>query len=805
LSDLRYAIRLLFHAPGHTLTAIAALALGIGATVAIFTAVYTALYRPLPLPEPERVVVPVGFHAARGYERASVPYADFADWRADKRLFKSVALYWENAFDLAGEGTPERVPGLLVTEDYFAVMQARSVAGRLLDPGDHTAGAPAVAVIGDGLWRRRFGSDPAVLGRQIRLAGDVTTIVGVADSRVMWPDGLDVWVPLPLAELSAEDLARRDNMIFQAVARIADGTSESEARARVAAIAARVAREEPVTRGGWTTEIVSAKDYLVEPEIKLGMLVLLGGVGLVLLIVCVNLANVTLARGADRTREIALRSALGASRGRIVRQLMTESLLVAGAGGAAGCIASIWLLQGLKAAAPRELTMLEGVQVDGLALAVAVALAVATAVLTGLAPAVVAARHRPAETLREGGRGAGGGRRAARIRDVLVVAEVALAIVLLIGAGLMLRTFSRLLQVDPGVDVERILAGRISIPEARYPRDASTAQFYERLTAALAAHAEVESAAATSFLPAGGRGFGLRRVFLLEGQPEPPATSDHPAQWNVVTSDYFRTMGIPVLKGRSFNSRHTEASPPVMVINETMARRVFGNENPLGRRMRSWRDENLLREIVGVVGDVRYSGLADEDVSLVYVPHRQNIWGSLTIAVRARGNPAALAELLRREVAAIDPDIAVARVDTLESFAAESISGQRFGALLLGLFAVAAALLAGIGVYGVMSYAVARRSHELGVRLALGATPASLFALVVRHGLLLAGIGTLFGIAGGIGLGRLMRGLLYGVEPADPATLVAVPIVIAAIATAACALPGRRAARTEPLTALKAE
>jgi putative ABC transport system permease protein len=407
--------------------------------------------------------------------------------------------------------------------------------------------------------------------------------------------------------------------------------------------------------------------------------------------------------------------------------------------------------------------------------------------------------------LREGGRGAGGSRRAARIRDILVVAEIALAIVLLIGAGLLLRTFSRLLQVDPGVDVERILAGRISIPETRYSRNAATAQFYERLTTALAAHPEVESAAATSFLPAGGRGFGLGRVFLLDGQPEPPATSDHPAQWNVVTSDYFRTLGIPVVKGRPFSSRDTETSPPVMVINETMARRVFGKENPLGRRMRSWRDENVLREIVGVVGDVRYSGLADEDTSLVYVPHRQNVWGTLTIAVRARGNPAALAELLRREVAAIDPDIAVARVDTLESFAAESISGQRFGALLLGLFAVAAALLAGIGVYGVMSYAVARRSHELGVRLALGATPASLFALVVRHGCFLAGIGTAIGIAGGIALGRLMRGLLYGVEPADPATLTAVSLVIAAIAAAACALPGRRAARTEPLTALKAE
>jgi putative ABC transport system permease protein len=805
LSDVRYALRLLLRAPGHTLTAVAALALGIGATVAIFTAVYTTLYRPLPLPEPDRLVVPVGVNVSEGIERASVPYADFADWRADRRLFKHVALYWGSEFDLAGEGTPERIPGLSVTEEFFAVMQARPLAGRLLGSADHAAGAPAVAVIGDGLWRRRFGSDPAVIGREVRLAGAVTTIVGIVDSRAIWPDGLDLWVPLPITQMGAEDLTRRDNMIFQAVARLADGTSETEARARVVAIAARVARDEPATRGGWSADLVSAKDYLVEPEIKLGMLVLLGGVGLVLLIVCVNLANVTLARGADRAREIALRSALGASRGRIVRQLMTESLLVAGIGGAAGCFIASWLLQGMKAVAPRELTMLEGVRVDGLALGVALTLAVGTAVLSGLAPAVVAARHQPSETLREGGRGGGTGRRGARIRDGLVVAEIALAMVLLVGAGLMLRTFVRLLDVDPGVDVDRILAGRISAPGARYVTGTSKAQFYDRLTTALASHPEVEAAAATSYLPAGGRGFGLGRAFLLEGQPEPPATTDHAAMWNVVTPDYFRTLGIPVLKGRSFNARDTESSTPVMVINETMARRVFGKENPLGRRIRSWRDENVLREVVGVVADVRYDGLADEDTSLVYVPHRQNAWGTLTIAVRARGNPATLANLLRREVAAIDRDIAVARVDTLSAIAAESISGQRFGALLLGLFAIAAALLAGIGVYGVMSYAVARRSHELGVRLALGATPSSLFALVVRHGLVLAAVGTGIGIAGGIALGRVMRGLLYGVEPADPVTLAAVPVLIVVIAMAACALPGRRAARTEPLTALKAE
>jgi len=805
MTDLRYAARLLRRTPGHTATAVLALAVGIGASVAIFTAVYATLYRPLPIPEPGRLVVPVGRNAARGIERASVPFADYLDWRADARLFRHVALYQETSFDLAGEGTPERVDGLAVTEDFFAVMQAKPLAGRLLVATDHAAGASAVVVIGDGLWRRRFGMDPAIVGREIRLAGDVVTVAGIVDADAVWPDGLDVWVPMKTSQAPADVLTRRDNMIFQGIARLADGTSFEEGRARIAGIAARIARDYQAIRESWTTDLVSAKEYLVEPEIKLGMLILLGGVGFVLLIACVNLANLTLARGADRAREIALRSALGAGRTRIVRQLMTESVLVAVVGGAAGLIAARWLLEGLKAAAPRDLTMLESVRLDGVALAVAIGLSFATSLLFGLAPAIAESRMRPIEALREGGRGTGAGRRGSRVRDALVVAEIALAIVLLTGAGLMLRSFGQLLRVDPGVDVERVLAGRIALQGQRYESDESRAQFYERLNAKLASHPNVESAAGTSYLPAGGRGFGLGRVFLLEGQPEPPATSDHAAAWIVVTPDFFRTVGMRVLRGRSFSQRDADASTPVMIINETMARRVFGDSDPLGRRMRSWRDENVLREIVGVVSDVKYSSLADGERTLVFVPHRQNTWGRLTVAVRARGNPAALAETLRQEVARLDPDVAVARIETLSSLAAESIAGQRFGALLFGLFAAAAALLAGIGVYGVMSYAVVRRSHELGVRLALGATPASLFGLIVRRGLLLSALGAAIGIVGGIAAGRLMRGLLYGVEPSDPPTLVAVPLVLAAVAVLACVLPARRAARTEPMTALRSE
>ncbi len=366
----------------------------------------------------------------------------------------------------------------------------------------------------------------------------------------------------------------------------------------------------------------------------------------------------------------------------------------------------------------------------------------------------------------------------------------------------MLRSFDHLLRVDPGVDVDRILAGRVALPAARYPRPAR-AQFYERLTDALAAAPGVESAAAASYLPAGGRGLGLGRVFLVEGQPEPPASSDHPAAWNVVTPEYFRAAGISVIRGRAFAREDTADARPVMIINGTMARRVFGDASPLGRKMRSWRDENVLREIIGVAGNVRYFGLADEDRSLVYVPHRQDSWTSMTVIVRTPGDPSSLSETLRREVARLDRDVAVARIAPLSAMAADSIGPQRFAAVLLTLFAAAAALLAGLGVYGVMSYVVAQRTHELGVRLALGARPPDLFALVVGRGLLLTGAGSVLGLVGALALGPLLRGLLFGVSSADPATLVLVPLVLATVALLACAIPGRRAARTEPLEALR--
>lgn len=799
--DARYAARMLRRTPGFAITAVLTLAVGIGATVAISSAAYGVLFRPLPLAAADRLVIPVSTNAARGILRGSVPYADYADWSRERDIFAAIALYSPVGVDIAGDVEPERVDALQVTQEYFDVLQVKPLAGRLLRPGDFADGAPRAVVISEGLWKRRFAAAPTTVGSQIRLGGAPADIVGVLSGEAVWPAEQDLWMPLPVATFSEDVRTRRDNMIFLAVARLSEKSTLAQAKARVEAIAQRIAQDDAAARQGWGSDVVPLREYIVDPEIRLGMFVILTGAVFVLLIACVNLANLLLARGLDRSREMAVRSALGASRSRLAVQMVTESLVLATLGGVAGLLAARWLLEGLKATAPEAFPMVRTLSIDGVALGSALVISLIAALLFGLFPALALSTLGPAEALRDGTR-TSASRRTGRVRDILASAQMALAVVLLIAAGLMTRSLDRLMRSDPGVDVDRVIAGRIALPSSRYTQPVR-AQFYERLIEALESAPGVESAAATSYLPAGGRGFGLGRVFLLEGQPEPPATADHPAFWNVVTPEYFRTLGITVLRGRSFTRQDTAESVPVMMINETMARRVFGETDPIGRRMRSWRDEDVLREIVGVIEDVRYMGLGDEARSLVYVPHRQNAWGSMTVAIRASGDPALLAPALRREVARLDPDVAVARVRTLSSLAADSIAAQRFGAILILLFAGAAALLAGTGVFGVMSYAVAQRRQEFGVRLALGATPGALFGLILRRGLVLAAAGGAIGLLLAVMLAPLIAALLFGVEPRDPATLVTVPLVLLAVALLASAVPGVRAARTDPLAAIR--
>ena len=805
MDDVRYALRLLGRSPGYATVAMLTLAIGIGGTVAIFSAVYSVLLAPLPYPDADAIVVPVSTNAARGFDRASIPYADYVDWREQRDVFAHVAVWRPIPIDVAGDDKPERVEAGQVSEAFFDVLGVKPLVGRLFEAADHDASPTRGVVISYGLWQRAFGGAPDVLARKLRLGGTPLPILGVLGPRAVWPDEQALWLPLKPSRFGEDERTRRDNMIFQSIARLKPGVQVQTGRARVAAIAERVSREHPESRKGWSTNLIPLRGYVVEPSLHDALLVLLTAVGAVLLIVCVNVANLLLARGTSRARELAIRIALGASRHRLARQLLTESLILAIAGGAAGVGLAVALIRVLVRLAPDGVPFVSQMALNVPALAAAGALTLTSLLLFGMLPALASSRQKPADALKENAAGSGVAWRTLRLRDSLVVAEMALAVVLMVSAGLLVRSFASVMSRHPGVDVDRILAARISVPSARYQKDADVVRFYDRLTRALKEVPGITAAAATSYLPAGGGGFGLGRVFLIEGQPEPPSGRDYPASWNVITPDYFHTLGIPLMRGRGFTEHDTATSTPVIVINDTLARRMFPGEDPIGRRIRSWRDENQLREIVGIVADVRYEGLADQDRGLVYVPHQQNSWRVLVVAARAAGDPAALASALRETVNRIDPNLGLGRLGTLSQFASASVSRERFSAALLAAFAGVAVLLAAVGIYGVMAYVVACRRRELGVRAALGASPRELFALVVRHGLALTLVGGAIGLAGSLAAGRALSGLLFGVSGADPLTLVVVGLVLPAFSITACSLPARRAARVDPVVTLRSE
>lgn len=803
---LRRSFRALWRTPSFSVVAVATLALGIGATVAVFSAVHAVLLAPLPYPDANALVVPVSTNVARGIRFGSVPYADFLDWRAERDIFAHVAVWWPRGVDVAGGdgAVPERIDAAEVDGEFFDVLGVQPLVGRRFRSEDHAANAPPVAIISHGLWQRALGGAPDVLDRDIRIGGTPTRVVGVLQPASMWPEDWQLWLPLHSSVLNEADRSRRDNMIFQAIARLQPGASLAAGRARVAAIAARVARDHPESRAGWSSDLVPMRDYFVERELRDALLVLLGAVGLVMLIACVNVASLLLARATVRARELALRAALGAGPARIARELLVESLLLAAAGGTLGLAIGSGLMRVLAALAPAGVPFVGAMALNGPVLAAALALSLGSVLVFGVAPAMAGARQQPVDALRSETAAAGTARATLRLRDGLVVVETALAVILMVSAGLMTRSLFAIVNRDPGVEVDRVLAARVALPGARYDEEAK-ARFFESLTADLARQPGVAAAAATSFLPAGGGGFGLGRVFLEEGQPEPPSSADYPAFWNVVTPDYFRTLGIPLRTGRAFTERDSAAGTPVIVINETLARKMFPNENPLGRRIRSWRDENVLREIVGVVADVRYGGLADEDRALVYVPHRQNSWGAMAIVVRTTGNPADSARLLRETVARLDPDLALGRLGTLAEFARASVARERFSAALLAGFAGASVLLASIGIYGVMAYLVARRSREFGIRAALGASPRELFGQVIGRGLALTAIGGALGVAGAMAASRALAHLLFEAKGIDTPMLAAICVLLPAIAIAACAIPAVRASRSDPIVALRAE
>jgi predicted permease len=805
--DLRYGGRTLVQKPGFTLIALITLTLGIGANTAIFSFVNAILLRPLPYKDADRLVVPVSVNAERNTDSGSITYADYLDWKNEGIFEHVAAISLLSTADLtSGDGEPERVRLAVVSGEYFSVMGAEALLGRTFQDDDYNSlGPPAGLIITYSLWQRRYGGDVDIIGQNLYLNGRPYPVIGVMPKDSLWPEGRDILVPLSVGANPGPDLLRRDNMIFSGVARLKQGATEAEANAALAGIAARLEQDYPESRRGWSNRVVSLHDYVVGKQLRTSLLILLATVGCVLLIACVNVVNLLLVRTAAREREMAIRLALGAGRARLIRQLLTESLLLTFIGGGTGFLLAIWGVDLLKAVAPGDTPRLAQVHVDVGVLVFTVSVSLLASLICGLIPALQSSRADLQQALKESSRSATGGARSQIVRNVLVVSEVALSLVLLIAAGLMIRSFMRVQQIDPGFKVDRLVTMGIYSPGLRYPDEARIVTFYKSLIDSIQAMPGVESAAISSALPLGGGGFYLGRVFLVEGQPEPPAGTDYQGQWNVVSPGYFTTTGITLIKGRDFDERDRADGNKVIIINETLARRMFPGEDPLGKRIRSWRDENQLREVVGVVEDVRYFGRDDDLRGIVYVPHTQNAWRSMALTVRTREDPASVIGTIRGQIAAVDKELAVDNLETMTTILNRSVAPRRASMLLLVAFGVIAGLLAVIGIYGVLSYTVAQRSQEIGVRIALGAQAGDVLRLVIGQGMKLTLMGIGIGIGTAFAITRLMASLLYQVSATDPVTFAAIALLLALVALLACYIPAHRATKVDPLIALRYE
>ncbi len=797
--DLVFGWRQLRRSPGFTAVATVTLALGIGATTAVFGVVDAVLLRPLPFPAAERLVVPQSHRSATG-ESWNVTYADYLDWRA-AGVFADVAVYDTIDVNVGGE-RPERLQAVRATEGFLSTLGVEPALGRRLRPEEHVAGSPRRGLISYRLWQRHFGGDHAVVGRTLRVTGVPVEIVGVVPQGLDFPAGTDLWFPLKIFPGQEADYARRSNFVLFGIARLRPDRTVEQTTAELGTLAERVAREDPGARRGVTVIATPLARWIVGPTLPRMLWLLLGASALVLLIGCVNVTNLLLARAAARRRELGVRAALGAGRARLVRQLLAESLVLGGAGGVLGVLVAAAGTRALVAAAPADVPRLDAVGLDLPVLGFALLVALLATATFGTAPAL---------------RGAGGGGWLAGVagreqiggrrhqRRLLVAGELALALLLLLGSTLLLKSLLELRRTDPGFAPRGLLTFALSTQGERYDEPGAVERTFATIVERLEAVPGVRRAALLSSLPLGGGGFYLGRSFLAEGAPEPPAGEDQQAQWNVVSPGSFATLGVPLLRGRDFGRRDTGGSPPVAIVSRELVRQMFGNADPLGKRIRSHRDENVYREIVGIAGDVRFFGADDELQPIVYVPHSQSAWGAMVVALRTQGDPAAVLPAVRRAVAAVDPELPLDEVRTMDAVFASSVATRRFVAGLIGGFAAMAVLLALVGVYGVLAYDVGQRRREIGVRMALGSRRGAVVGLVVREAAVLVVAGVAAGLLAGLLLSGQLAPLLYETRAKDPATFALVPIALAAVALLAAWVPARRASRVEPMAALRLE
>ena len=808
--DIRYGVRMLLKAPSFSIVATIALALGIGANTAIFSVVNAVLLRPLPFSNSDQLMTVWETDSVRGQTRGSASYPNFTDWRSQNHVFEHMASFHNSDFILTGQGDSARLQGVVVNADLFPLLGVHPTLGRGFLPGEDEPGDTGrVVVLSQELFQKRFNSDAGVLNQSITLDGKKYTVIGVMPRAFQFPiqnEPVELWTTVAGDREGKEPITdQRGAHYMNVIGRLKPGVTKEEAQAEMTAISARLEQQYPDKNLHRSTLIQPALEALVG-DIRPALLILLGAVACVLLIACTNVANLLLARAMTRHKEMAIRSALGASRLRVIRQLLTESVLLSLAGGGLGLLLAVWWSDLLVSLGKENIPRALQVGMDWRVLGFTLVVSIMTGLVFGLVPALQTSRTDLTESLKEGGRGSGEGARRNRIRGALVVCELAIAVVLLVGAGLLIQSLWRLRHVSPGFSPQNVLTLNVALPEVRYQTE-KQAIFYQDLATRIKALPGVQTAGSVIPLPLGGDRFSLS--FETEGRPV--AKGDQPsADFFCVSPGYFRTMEIPLIKGRDFDDRDQHKSLQVIIVTQTFARQFFPGEDPIGKRIKPGistfeNEKSTMREIVGIVGDVKSRALSTESKPAFYVPQAQVPFNQMTMVVRANGDPRSLITAVTREVSSMDRELPVFSVKTMDEYLAASVASPRFNTSLLSIFALVALVLTIVGLYGVMSYSVAQRTNEIGIRMALGAQTRDVLSLVVKQGAKLVLIGLAIGLVGAFALMRVIASLLFGVTAKDPLTFAAVAGLLTVVALLACYLPALRAARVDPMEALRYE
>jgi putative ABC transport system permease protein len=807
LKDLRYGARTLLKNPGFTVIAVLALALGIGANTAVFSIVNAVLLRPLRFERPEQLVTIWETNLSQGLGHSQVSPVTFTDWRQQNQIFDGVATWWYPQVNLTDTGTePVRVRTIDATDNFFSVLGVQPMLGRLFLPGEDQRGADLIAVLSYNLWKTRFNSDPSVIGKPIALDGRLHSVVGVMPQGFNYPENIEVWRPLGWDPAQHNRGAR----FMEAVARLAQGVTIEQAQAEMTALGHRLEQEYPRTNIDWGVTLIPLRNEIVG-NFRVALLVMLGAVAFVLLIACANIANLLLARAGARQKEIAIRLAMGASRSRLIRQFLTESILLASLGCALGLVLAYFGGKALMTLNPVAIPRSNEIGIDARMLGFTLGITLITGIIFGLVPALQASKPDLNQVLKEGGRDSKSSS-GNSIRNALVVSEIAIALVLLIGAGLLLKTFIRLQRAEPGFNPDGVLTFNLQLPGSKYSDWRQVSSFYTRILDRIKSLPGVQSADAASFLPLES---GWRLKFSIAGRPPAEPGEEPIAQHRPISKGYFQTMRIPLIEGRELTERDNVDAPGVIVINQALAHRYWPDEDPIGKRIVSTvrsigplgrvMPKALDFEVVGVVGNEKNNGLNAAAEPAIYFSHDQFAYRSMSVMVRSSSNPMSLLGAIQNEVWAMDNSLPVSEVKTANQILANSVAQPRFSVLLLGIFAALALILAAVGIYGVMSYSITQRTREIGIRMALGAQSSDVLRMVLGEGFKFAFAGIGIGLVGAFLLTRFLTSLLYGVSAADPITYAGVSAILAAVALVACYIPARRATKVDPLVALRYE